>query len=150
MKAWTCGQPCAHLGVFVGVIVVHDQMHVQGCGHRPVDALKESEELLMTMARLALGQHCAGSDIKGVKQSGRAVADTVVGHPFDLSKAHRQHRLGAIQGLNLRFFVDRQHDGMIGGFEIQAHHVAHFFHEERIVGEPATRTESASDDWHGL
>jgi hypothetical protein len=34
-----------------------------------------------------------------------------------------QPRLGTIQGLNLAFFIDTQHDGVLGRVQIQADHL---------------------------
>lgn len=38
MEAWPCCQPYAHLGVFVGGVIIQDQVYVQGRGHGLVDA----------------------------------------------------------------------------------------------------------------
>ena len=54
-----CSQPDAYFGVFVGGIVVHDQMHVQlrwNCG---IDALQKTEEFLM-QPRLAESDSAGG------------------------------------------------------------------------------------------
>jgi len=41
------------------------------------------------------------------------VTDIIVRNPFDVSQAHRQHWLGALQGLNLALLIDIQHQGVI-------------------------------------
>jgi len=41
--------------MFVGGVVVEDQVYIQGCGDGFVDAFKKAEKLLMPVARLALG-----------------------------------------------------------------------------------------------
>ena len=46
--------------------------------------------------------------------------DVVVGHSFDVAEPHGQHRLGAIQSLNLALLIDREHDGVVGGGQIEA------------------------------
>jgi hypothetical protein len=61
--------------------------------------------------------------------------DIVVGDSFDIAESHGQNRLGAIQRLNLRLFVDRQHDGVVGWVQVEADHIAHLFDEERVGGE---------------
>jgi len=61
------------------------------------------------------------------------MANVVVGHPFHVTQAHGQHRLGAIKGLDLRLLIHREHDGMIGRVQIKTHHIAHLFNEERIA-----------------
>ena len=61
--------------------------------------------------------------------------DIVVGDAFDIAQSHRQHRLSALQRLDLAFFVDAQHHGVIRRIQIQTHDVAHFLDEERVVGQ---------------
>ncbi len=134
VKAGPLGQPEAHLGMLVSRVVVDDQMNVQLWGHRLVDALEKAEKLLMTVTRLALGNDRAAGDIEGGQQCRGAVADIVMGDAFHVFQAHRQHRLGTIERLDLRLFIDRKHDGMIGRIQIESHHIAHLFDEEGITG----------------
>ncbi len=61
------------------------------------------------------------------------MANIVVGHPFRVTQARGQHGLGAIEGLDLRLLIDREHDGMIGRVQIKTHHIAHLFNEKRIA-----------------
>jgi len=53
---------------------------------------------------------------------------------FQVTQAHRQHRLGAIERLNLRLFIDREHDRVVGRIQVEAHHITHLFDEEWIAG----------------
>jgi serine/threonine-protein kinase len=48
-----------------------------------------------------------------------------------------QDRLGAIQGLDLTFFIHTKHDGpgLFWRVEVKPHNVAHLLHKERIGGE---------------
>ena len=46
------GQPRAHLGVLVGAVVVHDQMHIQIGGNVGVQMIQEGDELLMPVPGL--------------------------------------------------------------------------------------------------
>jgi hypothetical protein len=46
-----------------------------------------------------------------------------VGVPLGAVGLHRQHRLGAVEGLDLALFVDTQRDRVFGRVEIQADHV---------------------------
>jgi hypothetical protein len=89
-------------------------MDVEGLWHSLVDALEKAAELLMSVTRPALGEHGAGGDVEGGKQRRGAVAHIIVGDAFDIAEPHRQHRLGAIERLNLALLVDRQHHGMVG------------------------------------
>ena len=54
---------------------------------------------------------------------------------LDLSGAQRQHWLGAIQGLNLSFFVHRQHQGVVWWIQIKPDHVDHLIGEMGIVAD---------------
>jgi hypothetical protein len=45
--------------------------------------------------------------------------------------------LGAIESLDLRFFVDRQHQCFIGWVEIEADDIAHLFGEVEATDEVA-------------
>ena len=68
-----------------GERVVDDEVDVESLGHGLIDALEEGEELLMAVARPALGEDRAGGDVEGGKQRGGAVADIIVGDAFDIA-----------------------------------------------------------------
>ena len=59
----------------------------------------------------------------------------VVAAAFGLARAHRQQRLGPIQRLNLRLFIDAQNQRAIRWIQIEPDDVAHFVDEQRILGE---------------
>ena len=52
----------------------------------------------------------AGGDLQGGEQGRGAVALVVVGSFLGQTRAHRQDRLGAVEGLNLALFIDTEHD----------------------------------------
>ena len=135
MVAGSARQSGFDFGVLVGGVVVYDEMDIQRLGHVGVDVAQEGEELLVPMASFVLREHCAGSDVQGGEQRGGAVANVIVGDPLDVTEPHGQHRLGALQGLNLAFFVHAQDHGVIGGAQVQPDDVADFFDEEGVVGE---------------
>ena len=54
VEAWSAREPDFDLGVFVGAIVVNDQMNIQMCGYARFDMTQEAQELLVPMVRLAL------------------------------------------------------------------------------------------------
>ena len=62
------GQPSLDLRMFVGRIVVHHQVDVQIRWHLPVDQSQESEEVLVAVALLALGDHTTRGDIQRREQ----------------------------------------------------------------------------------
>ena len=57
----------------------------------------------------------AGLHVEGRKQRGRPMPPVVVRATLDLARAHRQHRLRAVQRLNLGLLVDTKHDARVGG-----------------------------------
>ena len=48
------------------------------------------------------------------------MADVVVGAALGQAGLHRQHRLGAIQRLDLGLLIDAEHDGVLRGVEVEA------------------------------
>ena len=64
MEAGPCSDPEPHLGMFVGGVVVDDQMDIELCRDGFIDTLQEAEKFLMPVAWLALGQHHAGVDVE--------------------------------------------------------------------------------------
>jgi hypothetical protein len=46
----------------------------------------EGEELLVAVARFALGEHRAGGDVQSSKQCGSPVADVIMGEALDIAK----------------------------------------------------------------
>ena len=49
-----------------------------------------------------------------------------------LARLHRQQGLCAVESLNLRFFIDTQHQGMIGRVEIQPDDIANLLDHQRV------------------
>src|SRR5437899_10129847 len=76
------GEPAAYLGVLVGPVVVHDEVHVEVRRDLGVEVAQERQELLVPMARLALMEHGSRGHVQGGKERRRAVALGVVGDPF--------------------------------------------------------------------
>ena len=61
-----------------------------------------------------------------------------MGDSFDIAESHRQDRLGAIQGLDLRLLIDRQDHGVVRRVEVETDHIVHFFDKEWVGGELET------------
>ena len=135
LKARSARQPRAHLRVLVGAVVVDDEMHVERAWNLGLEMAQEREELLMAMARLALSEDLAVGHVEGGKQGGCAMAVVVVRHPLEVTQAHRQHGLRALERLDLALFVNAQHQCLVGRVEVEPDDVAHLLDEERIVGE---------------
>jgi len=100
-----------------------------------VDMFKKIEILLVAMAFFAAGEDLAGGDVERGEERGRAVADIVMGHAFDITQTHGQNGLGAVQRLNLALLVDAQDHGVVGRMEIQPDDITDFFDEKGIIGD---------------
>jgi len=48
---------------------------------------------------------------------------------------HRQKHLQAVQRLNLRLFIDTQHQRMVGRMHVHAGDIPHLFDEQRVLRE---------------
>ena len=99
-------EPGQDLGVFVGGIVVKDDMDHLARRHLALDGIEKANELLMAMLLHALPHHLAIEDIERGEQGGGAVAFVVMGHGAPFAGLDRQAGLGAIERLDLRFLVD--------------------------------------------
>ena len=71
MEAWSPGVPSAHLGMLVGLVVVHDELKVEFRWRFLVNDPQEGEKLLMAMALGALADHLGGGHIEGGEQGER-------------------------------------------------------------------------------
>src|ERR1700674_751379 len=129
------GQPGPHGGVFVGGVVVDDQVNRQVLGDLAVDGAQERHKLLMTVAGQALSDDRAGEYVEGGEQGGGGVAFVIVGHRLSAARDHRQRRLGAVQCLDGGFFVGAQHDRLLRRVQIQTDDVDQLFVEAGIVGQ---------------
>ena len=78
----------------------------------------------MTMALHASADDLAFKYIERGEQRRCAMSFVVVGHRAGTALLHRQAGLGAVQRLDLAFFIDREDDGMVGRIDIKPDHVA--------------------------
>ena len=60
------------------------------------------------------------------------MAGVVMAAPRRLAGAHRQHRLTAVERLDLRLFVDAQDDGLGRRGEVETNHIAYLGHEVSV------------------
>jgi hypothetical protein len=69
----------------------------------------------MGMAFKATAMDLTAGDLQGSKKTGGAMAHVIMSHAGWHTGPQRQQRLCAVKCLNLRFFVDAQHDRRSGG-----------------------------------
>jgi len=70
VEAGTVCQPGAHLGMFVGGVVIDDEVNIELCGDAGIQITQEGKELLVSMARLAFGEDGAGGNVKSREEGG--------------------------------------------------------------------------------
>lgn len=62
----------------VGGVVIEYEVQVQVLGHRVVDQIQETQELLVTVPAVVLGDHRTAVDVEGGEQADGAMARIVV------------------------------------------------------------------------
>lgn len=128
-------EPFADLQVFVGRIVVEDDMDSLFGWDLRLDLVEKADELLMPVLLHAASYDLAFEHVEGSKQGGGAVALVVVCHGGDAPLLEGQAWLGAVERLDLAFLVDREHDGMLGRIDVKPHHVMQLLNEVGVVRE---------------
>ena len=107
-------------------------MDVEVRRHSGLDLVQKFAELGGAVAPIALADDPSGRNVEGREQGCGAVPCVVVAPSGRLAGTHRQHRLAAVQRLDLGFLVDTQNDGVLRRRDIKANDIAHFGHEVRI------------------
>src|SRR5437899_12793475 len=108
-------------------------MHIEFRWHLSLQLVEKLDKLFAPMTRYTLTDDLAAENIKGRKERGGAMALVIVRPSFRQTWAQRQQRRSAIQGLNLAFFINAQHQGAVWGIKIQPDHIAHLLCEVWIV-----------------
>jgi hypothetical protein len=121
--------------VFVGCVIVHDKMQIEIRRCLGVDLVEKTNEFLVSMARHAVADHFAIEHAQRGEQCGGAVALVVVRHGPAAPLLDRQSWLGTIEGLNLAFLVDAQHQGFVWRVEIKADHIIELFDKTLVAAE---------------
>jgi hypothetical protein len=94
-----------------------------------INRLQKPNELPIPVTTMTFADDASGRDVQRGKQRRRSVAHVVMRPVLGLSGTHRHQGRGAIEGLNLTVFIDRQQQGASRRIEIQPHNVAHFVDE---------------------
>ncbi len=63
------------------------------------------------------------------------MADVVVSDALDIAQSHGQHRLSAVQRLNLALLVHAKYQGMVGRIQVKANDVPRLLDEEGVSRE---------------
>ena len=87
----------------------------------------------MPMARHALADDPALQHVERGEQCRRAVALVIMGHRPAAAALHRQPWLRAVERLDLRLLVDRQHQRVLGRIDVETDDILDFGGELRVV-----------------
>ncbi len=98
MKAWPLAQPAVNERRLVGGVVVEEEVDFEVRWNRLIDGVEDLAKLHGAMATMTATDDRPRLDIQRREERRRGMANVVVGAPFHLARAHRQQRLGAIQG----------------------------------------------------
>jgi hypothetical protein len=128
-------QPALDARMFVGSVVVADQVQREMRRHPLVEQAQKLEPFLVPVALLAKAIDFAVGRIHRDEQGSGAVAFVVVGHGGAASAFQRQAGLGPIQGLNLALLVHAQHQRVFGRIQVQTNDVFQFLGEGGIVAD---------------
>lgn len=92
-------------------------------------------ELTGTVTSAALADNGAGGNVERSEQGRRSIALVVMASQCRLAGTHRQHRLAAVERLDLALLVHAQHDASFGRRHVKADQMAHLDYEIWIAGE---------------
>ena len=118
MKSPVLCQPGLHAGMLVRGIVVADEVQLLVLGRFAVNAAQEREPLLVTVTLLTTANERSVQRIECREQRRRAMALVVMGHARRAPFLQRQTRLGAVESLDLAFFVTAQHQSVFGRIQV--------------------------------
>src|SRR5580765_8759339 len=133
-EARMAGEPVPDLGVFMGGVVVEDDMNHLAGRHLGLDRVEEANELLVAVALHAAASDLALENVECCEQRGRAVALVIMGHGARPAALHGQAGLSAVERLDLALVVDRKDDGMGRGIDVEADDVLELGGEGWILG----------------
>src|ERR1700738_5034906 len=89
----------------------------------------------MAMPRHAIANDRAIEHVQRGEQGRRAIPFVVVRLPGRDSRPQRQERLSAVEGLDLTFLVDAEHQGFVGRIQIKPDHIVEFLDEALVAAE---------------
>src|SRR5258708_14230428 len=98
--------------MFVGRIVVEDDVDSLLHWNRFLDGVEEADELLMAMALHTPADHLTFEHVEGRKERGGTVTLVIMGHGSGAALLYRHAWLGTVQPLDLALLLDGQSHGM--------------------------------------
>ena len=119
LKAGMACQPALDGGMFMGGVVVQNDVDVLAQRNFAVDLLEKLQPLAVGVCWGGVSYDFALQIVQRGKKGHRAVAIVIVGLGADMPSAQRQSRLAALKSLDLAFFVTTKHHGPLGRIEVE-------------------------------
>ena len=131
-RSWRPSQ-ARTLACLVGGVVVEDHMDALAGRDIGLDGVEEADELLVAVALHAAPDDLALEHVEGGRTGWSCHAACSRGSWCQDGPFHRQAGLGAVERLDLRLFVDREHDGVGRRVDVEPDHIAQLGDEVGIV-----------------
>jgi hypothetical protein len=128
-------QPSSYVRMFVGSVVIENDVQIQVLRSLGVDLFQKAQELRVLVSLLARANHLSGEHVQSREESGGTVSLVVVGYRLAASLLHRQSRLGAVQSLDLGLLVHAKNQRLLGRIHIESDHVDQLLFEVGIRAE---------------
>ena len=125
--------PGSDFGMLVAAVIVEDDMNQLPGRDVALEAVEKAQKLLVPVALHALPGDPAVEHVQGGKQCRRSIAEIIVRHRPSASPLHRQAGLGSVQGLDLAFFINREHHRMRWRVDVKPDHIAQFGGKLRVA-----------------
>ena len=119
--------------MLVGGIVVEDDVDRLASRDLALDGIEKADEFEMAVALHAAPDHRAVEHAERGEQGSGAVALVIVCHGLAAPGLDRQSGLGAVEGLDLALFVDRQHHRMGRRIDIEPDDVGERQSSDRAI-----------------
>ncbi len=113
------GEPPMDQRRFVRAGVIDDQVQVERRRDGRLDRVQELAKLSRAVALVNLTDDRAALGVQGGEECRRAVPGVVVAPALRLPGPHRQHRLGAVEGLDLGLLIDAEDQRFVRRVELQ-------------------------------
>ena len=128
-------EPGPRLGMLMRAVIVEDDVDDPAYRDLGLDGVQKADEFLVPVTLHAAPDNLAFEDIERGEQGGGAVSLVIMRHRAGSPFLDRQAWLGAVERLDLRFLVDREHDGMGRRIDIKPDDVAQLGGELRVGGQ---------------
>lgn len=135
METWMPFQPEFDPWMFVGAVIVDNEMEIEAGRSIRIDFVQEPDKLLMSVTGHAIADHSAVEHAQGRKQSGGAIALVIVSHGPATALLDRQPRLCAVESLNLALLVHAKDQGFDGWVQVKADDIGEFLHKVLVAAE---------------